>query len=150
MVGLIDTLVEQKTFSGDAISAIADLRKHAEQLEHNLKNRDINIERLDAEKRQIDAKLGAQERKAEEFEKANIALTEEVEKTRTIEKARAVASAKAETLENCFDKVFRNIQVHRSVTSQIPLETTYNDGMGNTNSTVQNYSNREEVVEESK
>ncbi|MCP5018408.1 MAG: hypothetical protein GY938_24490 [Ketobacter sp.] len=150
LINMINTLIEEKTFSGEAITAIASLREHAKSAEEEVMGLSVHIEDLKREKSKIFEENTNSLRQIIKLKEMNDDLFKEVTETRALHTKMLVAEAKAATYENCFDKVFRNMQVHRKVTSIVPTPEQHTDAMGQVFTTIYPYQTTEEVAEEHK
>lgn len=124
----IDALVEQKTFSLDALEAIKALRDKAGELEKNAAAQATTITRLGEEvveaRRQNEAHL--QRKGAIDKRETDVAAREL--KIGELEKSAAVTAAVSATWSACFDKLFANRIVRERLQTSVPIERQYPGG----------------------
>lgn len=129
---IIDKLVEEKTFSGDAISRIADLQRAAADTSAERDTLNNTIERLEEKMSFTDDLLEKSRNDNSELVATIKAYEERVSREQELEKQAAVNKAVAETYGKCFELVFRNTEIHTETMRNIvepPAVTGSNGGV---------------------
>ena len=118
---VITKILMDKTLSVEALEAVKAITEESKKLTAKLESLDRDyVSKCNALNQKVEENtdLRGQLIKLTEREKAvekrELAITE-------LEKKAAVQEAIASTFNICFDKVFRNISVHRNVTGNIPV-----------------------------
>lgn len=129
---LIDKMVQEKTFSLDALTAIQKLRESALEME-----RTIALLREDREAQRIVGEELNRKLHEANLQLANIAIREKSVEEReakifALEKSEAVANAKSSTLDSMFDRIFRNTIVRETINRDVPLTRSYGNNAGDT------------------
>ena len=118
---LIDQIVEDKTFSLEAVKIIEELRATAISLEEEVSqiNKTYIAEQATSkELRKKNDLLTARVMKISDREKAVEAREAKITE---LEKAKAVAQAQASTYQSCMELVFRNTVVRREMLGSVPI-----------------------------
>lgn len=114
LTNLIDKLVNEQTFSLQAVSAIKDLRDRAAQLEKDLES---SRQAQTAQQEMLNKNGGAisaANAKIAEAEKREKDLLAREQKVTELEKKTAVAEAKHEAFMDAFKTVFRNVTIREN------------------------------------
>lgn len=141
----IDKLVEQKTFSLDAVGAIKDLRDKASSCETRLKSAEERIAAREMELRQRDSTIVARDAEIKKWADREAAIVAREAKMAELEQRAAVEWAKAQVWDSCFARLFGNRVVRETVTSSVPIEQSYSGGGG---SFVSHHTKTDQVVRE--
>lgn len=110
----IDKLLNEKTFTVEAVRGIEELRKRAERMEQELKGTtdlSAKYEKESEKLRSENAVLKARE----------AALAEREKKMTDLERTAAVEAAKTAVWSECFTKIFANRVVREHVNDSVPL-----------------------------
>lgn len=113
---LIEQMVQEKTFSLDALEAVKKLRDAAGIQSARLMQLEKDLEtfnKVNAELKTANATLLS---RVDTLTAREVAVASREATMTKLELERAVALAKAETFNHCFDKVFANRQIRESVT----------------------------------
>lgn len=127
---LIDTLVQQKTFSLDAVGSIKELRDKAADLETKLKKAEEYGKRRDMELQQNAATIGARDLQVKRWETREKELSEREAKVTDLEKSTAVAQAESHVMRDVFHTIFRNTIVRETTNRDVPVVRNYAGGSG--------------------
>lgn len=137
---MIDALVEQKTFSLDAVGSIKDLRDRAVGLETDLTEATGKIKLASAENQRLNGIISTRDEDLNKWRARETALMAREAKMTDLEKQVAVEMAKSGAIHSCFDKIFANRMVRESVTRSVPtvITPTYQGGMPQTTYNTEN------------
>ena len=147
---LIDEMVAEKTFSGEAIQRVAELQKAASDMSAEIKQL---LERIDYKEELIndkDQEISRLKSKINGLETRIEKANERAQKGDEAVVDMKVAQAESRIYNQCFDKVFRNQQIHRQVTSSVPVNEHWVDGNGGSFNNVGYHQQTEQIVEETK
>lgn len=135
----IDKLLNEKTFTVEAVRGIEELRKRAADL-HSQLARTQELQREYSDKYAIAAGENAILKAREN------AVAEREKKMTELEMKAAVESAKAQVWDQCFGRIFANRIVREHVNDSVPVLQTYSGGGS---SIVRDYSSKDITREES-
>lgn len=142
LTDMLEEEIRKGTFTADALAQFQEISERAKALEIQCENQAHAVEALTSTLRERenerDRAIDAL-RTAEDMAKKNAESDVNL----------ARAEAKSHAIEHCFELVFRNAQVHRSVTSSVPVTETRYDGGGTYSHTCQ-HATTEEITEEQK
>lgn len=125
IIEIIDKLIQEKTFSLDALKAIEELKEKAEDLGSTLTRAQDACNQYDNDLTKSESHLAKARQDIEHWQKRESELKEREAKVFDHEKAKAVAEARAEVFDHCFKTVFANVTIRRNVSRSVAAP--YND-----------------------
>jgi hypothetical protein len=120
LTNLIDTLVQQKTFSLEAVGLIKDLRDKAADLENKLKNSQVNGEHQRRDIQNNEAAIRRQNDELAKWAKREADIQAREAKMTELEKMVAVETTRATVYSVCMDKMLANRIVRESIQHSEP------------------------------
>lgn len=115
----IRELVEKQTFTAEAAAGITKLRADVDAAVKENKDLLTRNERLQQDSQSLAARIGLRDAELAAVKAREEALEKREAACHAQEIGKAAADARANTYGECFDKVFRNFQVHRRLTEQV-------------------------------
>lgn len=141
---VLEDFVAKRSLSGDVLGEFMRLRelviKQTERvalLEENAKKSLADLFSMRGERDKLASEVGAAKSYADACEKSNAAM-------KIID---AAAVARADTVFECFRLVFRNSEVHRTLTSNVPVAQMAGYPGGGMSSTVGAFQQTDQVIE---
>ena len=147
---IIEQMVDDKVFKGEAITRIADIQKEGERMAKRIEILEESLEKEKAKHGDTKTEVNRAKAGMEQRDETIKDLRERVQDIVQSRQDTAVAQAESAVYGKCFELVFRNQQVHRQVSSSVPVAELYDNGCGGQNTVTTPYKQTEEITEEVK
>lgn len=121
IIEIVDKLIQEKTFSLDALSAIEELKEKAAELGNSLSEAQDACNQYDSDLTKSESHLASASLDIEHWEKRESELKEREANVFLNERAKAVAQARAEVFDHCFKTVFANVTIRRNISRQVAV-----------------------------
>jgi len=110
-----------RTLSVETLDAVKEIQANNIKLQEANTNLGIDLAAMSVKVVTLNEKLTAHSIKEETLAKRILGVLERETKITALEQSAAVAQAESKVFNMCFDKVFRNISVNKSIVSNIPV-----------------------------
>ena len=127
---LIDQLVQQKTFSLDAVEQVNALREKAKEVEKNLTFAQSALESKRREILQLEHKVSSRDDVIQKWEDREKALQAREAKMSALEQEVAVSTATARVWDEAMRRMLANRTLRETVTSSVPVVRSYGSSSG--------------------
>lgn len=128
LIQQINKLVEEKTFTADALKGIDELRDKAKALETQLASAQTTIREKTNNYNSLERKFETLHQNHEALLAKEQSLLEREKKITDLEKSEAVAVAVAAAQKEMFNTVFRNIETRQRIFSNTQRYESYSGG----------------------